>query len=76
MADALRTWIERYGVPMALYVDWKNLCKRPANAGERLRGEEPVTQFGRMCAKLRIARIPGKPRGVWNVNTAHIRTAW
>ena len=53
VAEALRGWIERYGVPLALYVDWKNLYKRPAN-GERLRGEEPMTQFGRMCAKLGI----------------------
>jgi len=57
VADALRVWIERYGVPQALYVDWKNLYKRPANAGERMRGEQPVTQFGRMCAKLGIALI-------------------
>jgi len=56
-ADALRAWIERYGVPLALYVDWKNLYKRPPNAGERLRGEEPITQFGRMCAKLGIELI-------------------
>src|ERR1700675_3075339 len=46
-----------YGVPLALYVDWKNLYKRPANSGERLRGEKPITQFGRMCAKLRIEVI-------------------
>ena len=39
VADALRAWIEQYGVPLALYVDWKNLYKRPANARERLRGE-------------------------------------
>jgi hypothetical protein len=45
VADALRSWIERYGVPLALYVDWKKLYKRPANSGERLRGEEPITQF-------------------------------
>jgi transposase len=57
VADALRAWIEQYGVPSALYVDWKNLYKRPANARERLRGEEPITQFGRMCAKLGIAVI-------------------
>jgi Helix-turn-helix domain len=57
VADALRAWIERYGVPLALYVDWKNLYKRPANARERLRGEEPITQFGRMCAKLGIELI-------------------
>jgi hypothetical protein len=42
---------------LALYVDWKNLYKRPANSRERLRGEEPITQFGRMCAKLGIAVI-------------------
>jgi transposase len=56
-ADALRAWIESYGVPLALYVDWKNLYKRCATPKERLRGEEPVTQFGRMCAKLDIEVI-------------------
>jgi transposase len=72
VADALRAWIERYGVPMALYVDWKNLYKRPANASERLRGEEPVTQFGRMCAKLRIALIAANsPQAKGRVERQH-----
>lgn len=57
VADALRAWIEQHGVPLALYVDWKNLYKRPATPRERLRGEEPVTQFGRMCRKLGIELI-------------------
>jgi hypothetical protein len=57
VADALREWIEKRGVPLALHVDWKNLYKRRANTGERLRGEEPVTQFGRMCQKLGIELI-------------------
>jgi len=57
VADALRAWIEQHGVPLALYVDWKNLYKRPATPRERLRGEEPITQFGRMCAKLEIELI-------------------
>lgn len=57
VSDALRAWIERYGVPLALYVDGKNLYKRPATVKEQLRGEEPVTQFGRMCAKLGIELI-------------------
>ncbi len=56
-ADTLRTWIERYGVPLALYVDWKNLYKRPATVKEQLHGEEPITQLGRMCAKLGIEII-------------------
>jgi transposase len=57
VADTLREWIERYGVPLALYVDWKNLYKRPATVKEQLRGEEPITQFGRMCEKLGIEII-------------------
>jgi transposase len=72
VADALRAWIERYGVPLALYVDWKNLYKRPANAGERLRGEEPITQFGRMCAKLGIAVIAANsPQAKGRVERVH-----
>jgi transposase len=53
----LRAWITRYGVPRALYTDWKNLYQRKATPGEQLRGEAPVTQFGRMCQKLGIRII-------------------
>jgi len=71
-ADALRAWIERYGVPLALYVDWKNLYKRSATPKERLRGEEPVTQFGRMCAKLDIEVIAASsPQAKGRVERAH-----
>src|SRR5208283_2555902 len=48
----LRAWIEHYGVPQALYTDWKNVYVREPSAQERLRGEEPRTQFGRMCGEL------------------------
>ena len=72
VADALRAWIEHYGVPLALYVDWKNLYKRPANAGERKRGEEPITQFGRMCAKLSIEVIAASsPQAKGRVERQH-----
>jgi transposase len=72
VADALRAWIERYGVPLALYVDWKNLYKRPANAGERMRGEEPITQFGRMCEKLGITVIAASsPQAKGRVERVH-----
>src|SRR5258708_11389604 len=64
----LRSWIERYGVPLALYVDRKNIYVREPNARERNTGEPPVTQFGRMCRQLRIRMIaagspPAKGRG-------------
>src|SRR3984885_6526430 len=72
VADGLRAWIERYGVPLALYVDWKNLYKRRATPKEWLRGEEPVTQFGRMCAKLGIELIAASsPQAKGRVERIH-----
>jgi transposase len=57
-AGLLRTWIEQYGIPRALYTDWKNVYVRPPNQEERATGAAPLTQFGRMCAKLGITIIP------------------
>ena len=54
----LRAWIERYGMPQALYTDWKHVYVRPPNQAERVTGAEPLTQFGRMCATLGIQIIP------------------
>ena len=72
VVDTLRAWMELYGVPLALYVDWKNLYKRRANAKERLRGEEPITQFGRMCAKLGIEIIAANsPQAKGRVERIH-----
>jgi len=53
----LRGWIGQYGVPRALYTDWKNVYKRQPSERERLRGEAPTTQFGRMCERLGIRII-------------------
>jgi transposase len=53
----LRAWIGNYGVPRALYTDWKNVYKRKATGAEQMRGKIPVTQFGRMCQKLGIGII-------------------
>jgi transposase len=54
----LRDWIEAYGIPQALYTDWKNVYVRPPTEDERLTQAEPLTQFGRMCAQLGIRIIP------------------
>jgi transposase len=54
----LRGWITRYGLPQALYTDWKNVYVRPPTEEERVTGAEPLTQFGRMCAQLGIRIIP------------------
>jgi len=56
-AEVLRRWIERYGVPHALYTDWKNVYVRTPNAAEQVTGAAPLTQFGRMCAALDIQII-------------------
>jgi transposase len=56
-AGVLRAWIEKHGIPRALYTDWKNVYQRKATPAEQLRGEVAVTQFGRMCQKLGIGMI-------------------
>ena len=53
----LRQWIDKYGVPLALYSDWKNVYVREPTEKELLQGKVPVTQFGRMCQKLDIRII-------------------
>jgi transposase len=56
-ADVLAVWVAKYGVPRALYTDWKNVYKRKPTSSEEAAGEEGHTQFGRMCAKLGIEII-------------------
>ena len=71
-ANTLWVWIEKNGVPQALYVDWKNVYKRAPTPGEQLRGEEPVTQFGRMCEKLGIRIVAaGSPQAKGRVERNH-----
>ncbi len=53
----LRLWIASYGVPLALYPDWKNVYKVAPTPAQQLRGEEALTQFGKMCAQLGIRII-------------------
>ena len=55
--EVLRRWIEAYGVPRALYTDWKNVYVREPTAEEQVTGAVPLTQFGRMCAALGIQII-------------------
>jgi hypothetical protein len=70
--DVLRGWIERYGIPQALYTDWKNVYVRPPNQRERVTGAEPLTQFGRMCATLGIQIIPASsPQAKGRVERNH-----
>ena len=68
----LRAWIDRYGVPRALYTDWKNVYVRRPNQEERVTGAEPLTQFGRMCAALGITIIPASsPQAKGRIERSH-----
>jgi hypothetical protein len=73
--EVLRAWIRNYGIPRALYTDWKNVYKRKATPAEQLRGEVPVTQFGGMCQKLGIriiaASSPQAKGRVERINGVH-----
>lgn len=71
-ARVLRRWIERYGVPWALYTDWKNVYVRRATEAEQREGKIPLTQFGRMCQKLGIRIIAASsPQAKKRIERAH-----
>jgi len=69
-----RMWIERYGVPQALYTDKKNVfvTDREPTLEEQLAGEEPLTQFGKSCKKLGIEIIrANSPQAKGRVERKH-----
>lgn len=71
-ANLLRLWIDKRGVPLALYTDWKNVYVRPPTEKEQREGTAAVTQFGRMCAKLGIKIIPASsPQAKGRVERNH-----
>lgn len=53
---ALWMWIERYGIPKALYADRKSVffTDREPTLEEQLADQTPMTAFGAACAKLGI----------------------
>jgi len=68
----LKAWMEKYGVPRALYTDWKNVYVREPTAKELLHGTPALTQFGRMCARLGIKIIAaGSPQAKGRVERSH-----
>jgi transposase len=71
-ARVLRAWVERYGIPHALYTDWKNVYLREPTEAERASGTVPRTQFGRMCEKLGICIIGAhSPQAKGRVERSH-----
>ena len=72
VADTLRGWVTRYGVPRALYLDWKNVYHHAATTKQKEQGIEPITQFGRMCRKLGIELIgANSPQAKGRVERGH-----
>lgn len=70
----LRLWIERYGVPRALYTDRKNVfvTDREATIDEQLLDMEPITAFGKACDKLGIEIIAANsPQAKGRVERSH-----
>jgi transposase len=67
-------WIERYGIPMSLYCDRKNvyITDREPTLEEQLEGQEPLTAFGKACEKLGIEIITAySPQAKGRVERSH-----
>ena len=67
-------WIERYGVPGALYTDRHTIYRafRQPTLAEDLAGEAPLSSFGRACKKLGIAILTAhSPQAKGRVERKH-----
>jgi len=67
-------WIERYGIPKALYTDKKSvfITEREPTIAEQLEGVVPMTAFGKACSKLGITIIPANsPQAKGRVERSH-----
>jgi transposase-like protein len=72
--ELLWLWIERYGIPRALYTDRKNVYVADEKTRERAKdsGEEALTQFGRACKALGIRIIMAySPEAKGRVERSH-----
>ena len=54
VAELVRRWIEQYGIPRAIYTDWKSVYHAPP---EKEEVAPQLSQFGNMCKKLGIRLI-------------------
>jgi transposase len=67
-------WIERYGIPMSLYCDRKNvyITDREPTVKEQLQGKEPMSAFGEACNTLGIEIITAySPQAKGRVERRH-----
>ena len=72
VAETLQAWVEKYGIPRALYVDWKTVYHHAPTVRQKEEGIVPVSQFGRMCAKLGIELIgANSPQAKGRVERGH-----
>ena len=72
VADTLRQWVVEYGIPRALYVDWKSVYHQAPTRRQREEGVIPISQFGRMCQKLGIELIgANSPQAKGRVERGH-----
>jgi transposase len=57
--EMLGQWAQRYGLPSALYTDYKSVYLLDKETADRLkaRGEAALTQFGRACERLGVRII-------------------
>ena len=71
-ADVFRAWVEKHGVPQALYTDWKNVYVRQPTEAEIAADEAARTQFGHICAKLGTRIIAANsPQAKGRVERSH-----
>ena len=73
-AGVLRAWVKKYGIPVALYTDWKNVYVREASTKEEFQGVVPVTHLVRCASAWGFAS--SRPIRRRRRITLHIAPPW
>jgi transposase len=76
----LRCWIGKYGVPRALYTDWKNVYKRGRPQNESCCGGKRPPRSLEACANAwrsaLLQPVLRRRKGGWSATTGCITIAW
>ena len=58
LAGVLRAWVDLYGIPRTLHIDWNRMGLRERHSKALTAGSTPVSHFRRMCDALNLPISP------------------
>ena len=58
LAGVLRAWVDLYGIPRTLHIDWNRMGLRERHSAASTAGSTPISHFRKMCEALNVPISP------------------